>query len=483
MPILPENILAPIAEDNPCGEPATGLKNYEKIRESRRPNDAAIEAFLAPREDGSPRIMTRDIWMPREVNRLVDQLSDLIAARTKDLELAVWLVESLVWKHGFAGLAEGLALVHSLIDQFWGMLHPLPDEGDYYMRLRHLEWLGMTENTKDSSPNLAIGFVPVTSNGLSIHQAVEARGVPSEAEAGESNTATAKRSEAVSAGKTTPEDFNLAFDNTPKQFYKDLKLHVATCRELVQKLDELCEERFAGDPPGFGRIRENLEKAESEILILLRRKLEKDPDPVDHAALAAAAAAGSAGEDGAPGVAMIPVAAARGFDEMVEAAGEVSGLEPSSLQEAIVRIAVAARFLRRQNPASPMAYMLMRGLRWGELSAGGDELATTLLAAPSTEVRTTLKQLAANGAWPEVLELTEAAMATECGRGWLDLQRYAVRACEEMGFDGAARAVRLGVKHLLEDFPALNTATLMDDTGAANPETAAWLQQVAQPNE
>ncbi|MCC6536305.1 MAG: type VI secretion system ImpA family N-terminal domain-containing protein, partial [Bryobacterales bacterium] len=245
MPILPENILAPVAEDNPCGVPATSLKNYEKLRESRRPNDAAIEAFLAPRDDDSPRIMTRDIWMPREVNRLVDQLSDLLITKSKDLELAVWMVESLVWKHGFAGLAEGLTVIHGLIEQFWETLHPLPDEGDYYMRLRHLEWLGMTENTKDSSPNLAIGFVPVTSSGLSIHQAVESRGVPTEAEAGESNTATAKRREAVSAGKTTPEDFALSFDATPKQFYKDLKVQVAACRELVQKLDELCDERFA----------------------------------------------------------------------------------------------------------------------------------------------------------------------------------------------------------------------------------------------
>jgi len=132
---------------------------------------------------------------------------------------------------------------------------------------------------------------------------------------------------------------------------------------------------------------------------------------------------------------VVTAVSAAAFDDMIAAIGEGgTGIEPASPEEAIVRIAVAARFLRRQNPANPMPYLLMRGLRWGELFSAGEDLPVGSLAAPSTEVRTSLKQMAAAGAWPEVLELCESAMSTECGRAWLDLQRYAVRASEELGY-------------------------------------------------
>lgn len=476
MPFLPENLLEPISAESPCGGSASSQKNYEKLREARKPNEAAIEAFMAPRPDGSTRVMNRDMWAPKEPNRLIEMLVDLLTTRSKDLELAAWLSETLLWRHGLAGFHEGLLLIRGLLERYWETLHPLPEEGDQYMRIRHLEWIGMTESSKDSSPSLAIGFISVTQSGLTLNQFTDARGVPYEAAAGESRGATEKRSEAVEAGKTTPEEFDQGFDATPKAFYKELRTGVAACRATMEELDEFCRERFSPDPPGFTKIKGVLEKAEGEILILLRRKLEKDPDPVEMAALT-----GQVDAAGAPIAAAIPAAAALAFEEMVAAVGEISGLEPGHGQEAIIRIAVAARYLRRQNPANPMPYLLMRGLRWGELFSGGDELPAGSLVAPSTEVRTTLRQLAQACAWAQVLEVTESAMATECGRAWLDLQRYAVRACEELGYDGVARAIRQWVKHLLEDYPSLVHATLLDDTGCANPETMAWLAGLAQP--
>jgi type VI secretion system protein ImpA len=74
--------------------------------------------------------------------------------------------------------------------------------------------------------------------------------------------------------------------------------------------------------------------------------------------------------------------------------------------------------------------------------------------------------------------LTESAAATECARGWLDLQRYAITACEQLGYTAAAFAIRSELACLLADYPKLVSATLLDDTGTANPETVAWLSTV-----
>jgi type VI secretion system protein ImpA len=78
-------------------------------------------------------------------------------------------------------------------------------------------------------------------------------------------------------------------------------------------------------------------------------------------------------------------------------------------------------------------------------------------------------------------------MAAPHGRGWLDLQRYTVTACERLGatYDPVVAAVRDELRVLLRAAPWLPEATLMDETPTANAETRAWLvsQGVAAPNQ
>ncbi|SPE38307.1 ImpA domain protein (fragment) [Candidatus Sulfopaludibacter sp. SbA3] len=126
---------------------------------------------------------------------------------------------------------------------------------------------------------------------------------------------------------------------------------------------------------------------------------------------------------------------------------------------------------------------MLRGLRWGELRAAGSRIDQMLLAAPSSELRQALKRASLESNWTGVLEQAETAMGMECGRGWLDLQRYVCRACYEMGTDyGPIRsAVISGVRGLLADYPSLTELTMMDDTATANAETLAWIRDDAMP--
>jgi type VI secretion system protein ImpA len=120
---------------------------------------------------------------------------------------------------------------------------------------------------------------------------------------------------------------------------------------------------------------------------------------------------------------------------------------------------------------------MLRGFRWGELR-GSPDLDPKLLAAPPTNLRTHLKSLLLDGRWPELLDAGEDVLATPHGRGWLDLQRYELTACEQLGsdFDAVTLALRAALVELLRDLPQLPDLTLMDDTPTANAETRAWLQ-------
>src|SRR5207302_1250480 len=89
--------------------------------------------------------------------------------------------------------------------------------------------------------------------------------------------------------------------------------------------------------------------------------------------------------------------------------------------------------------------------RWGELRGGGETPDPAMLVPPSTEVRQSIKRLSLEANWGELLEIAETAMAQPCGRAWLDLQRYVVRAAQEYGYLNIASAVRSELRGLLAD--------------------------------
>jgi type VI secretion system protein ImpA len=156
--------------------------------------------------------------------------------------------------------------------------------------------------------------------------------------------------------------------------------------------------------------------------------------------------------------------------------------EPADRVEAIKKIAEAAAFLRRREPQSPAAYLMLRGLRWGELRAAIEQADPTKLEAPPTELRRHLKKLLLDKKYEELLDAAENAMALPCGRAWLDMQRFVVEACEALGsgYESIARAIKSALKALVTDIPQLLDATLMDETPVANAETRTWLVSLSQ---
>src|SRR5208337_221498 len=139
-----------------------------------------------------------------------------------------------------------------------------------------------------------------------------------------------------------------------------------------------------------------------------------------------------------------------------------------------------AAALRQREPYSPAPYLMMRGLRWGDVRMAASKSDPAMLEAPPTEVRQQIKRLALDEKWKELLEAGEAIMALPCSRAWLDLQRFVVEACVALGrnYDPIAVAIRSELRCLLRDVPQLLEATLMDDTPAANNETRKWLGEI-----
>ena len=446
---LREDLLAPIAGDNPSGVDVrydTKLLLYDKIKEARRQDDELAQGAWQHE---------RKMADYKQVVRLAQEA---LATRTKDLQLAAWLTEALLHTEQFGGLRQGLVLCHGLVSTFWDTLYPPAEDGDLELRAAPLEWLGV-------SLELPIKMTPLNQAGHHLLQYKDSRLVGYEAEATNDKDKKA-RAKKITEGKLAPEDFDKSCAETPKAFYLQSEKDLDGCLEALREFEELCNKKFGDVSPSFGKVKIALEEVRHSIHGLLQKKRETEPDPVEEVPAPPAVDASAAAETPA-------AAAGIGIPHMASA-------EPADRQDAINSVAKAAAFLRKRDPQSPAPYLMMRGLRWGELRQAAKRGDATLLEGPPTELRQHIKRLALNGKWAELLESGESAMALPCSRGWLDLQRYVVDACTALGsgYELIASAIRSELRALIMDIPQLLDSTLLDDTPVANAETKAWLQRL-----
>ncbi|MGB9105338.1 MAG: type VI secretion system protein TssA [Terriglobales bacterium] len=451
MPIGPE-LLSPIPGPNPGGVNLRHDPIYDKIKEARREDDEVPQGEWA-------RELKKADWP-----LVIKLCSDAVANRSKDLQLVGWLTEALIRREGFAGLRQGIELCRGMLEQFWENLFPEIEDGDLELRAAPLDWIG-------GRLDPALKKVPLAKSGFDWFKYKESRSVGYESDAGDSDQKREARERAIADGKLTAEEFDNAFDGTPREFYVQAVADLDACGEAVDALAQVCEARFASSAPSFSGLRQTLEDIRAAANVLLTKKREAEPD---HAAIAdsqrAEVGQAPAGQPtSASGAAAVPTPVPR----------KAITAEPADRQDAYARIAAVAAWLRKQDTYSPVPYLMLRALRWGELRAAGGDVDLNLLEAPSTVLRTQIKRLLNDGKNDELIGVLEDAMAQPCGRAWLDLQRYFCTACDNAGgYDVVKSAVIAEVKALLADYPGLPQMTLLDDTPTANTETQKWLDSI-----
>jgi len=457
-----EDLLTPIPGNNPSGENLYYSPVFDKIKEARRQDDAG------PQGQWERERKTADFALVTKLGE------DAVLKKTKDLQIAAWLTEAWIYRDGIAGLAFGLKLIKGMVERFWDTLYPELEDGDAEFRSKPLEWLGAYfDPNKGLSPIFALKSIALTSGGLSWIAYKESRAVGYEHEAKGNDARTKARQAALKEGKTPPEEFDKDFGATPKPFYRKLEADCKEAAELLEQLNAVCTEKFGDVAPSFGPLRNALDEFANAVHILLLKKLETDPDPVEAKPVEAAPDPEQGETSGRETEA--PLRLPSFADTAAPDFSHLSSGKISDSKDAALHILAAADFLRRKSPADPVAYLVVRALRWGELRAEGQ--LDGLLEAPPADTRRALRHFATQNDWKHVIDTAESAMSSGCGRGWLDLQRYSIQACEGLGYQGAAKAIRSELKALLTDNPQLPSAILNDDTGAANPETLAWLKK------
>lgn len=448
---LREDLYVLVPGDNPAGSDLRYTAVYDRIKESRRQD-----------ED-----LDQGVW--KRERKLADYASviilaqNAIATESKDLQLAAWLTEALLHREGFSGLEQGLACCRELIVRFGNQLFPPAEDGDLEALAAPLDWL----NARLEVPLKSTGL---NSAGHNWYRFKESRALGYEESAKEPNQKRA-REKALKEGKLPPEEFDRAFAATAKAFYAAEEKNLDRILLSITELGHACAELLQDVAPSFEKLSTSVGEVRHVVHQLLEKKRCIEPD-------AAEAPSGTRAD-----LEVEPVK--RGIETALPPSGRsrptLNGTsEPPDHDNAMEAVAAAAALLRKRDPFSPAPYLMLRGLRWGELRSANALGDPTLLEAPPTQVRQQIKILALDGRWLELLEAAETAMAFPYARAWLDLQRFVVEACVAIGpaFDAIAQGIRSELRSLLCDMPELLDAALMDDTPAANPETRSWLREL-----
>src|SRR3569623_802263 len=109
--ITSEPLLVAIPGSNPGGENLRYSGIYDKIKEARREDDDAPQGEWTHERKKADFVLVAKL------------ATDALTNKSKDLQVAAWLVEAWIDREGFPGLVEGLKLLKALVETFWDNLY------------------------------------------------------------------------------------------------------------------------------------------------------------------------------------------------------------------------------------------------------------------------------------------------------------------------------------------------------------------------
>jgi type VI secretion system protein ImpA len=261
-------IMAPIPGDNPAGEDIRYSATFEELKEARRADDPL------DRGDWQRDIKTAD-W-----NKIIALAGEALSNKTKDLQIAAFLVEALSNTEGFSGVAAGLNIITGFLRDFWDHLYPQIEEGDLEYRIGPLEFL----NERLWLPIKQIPVTDRTTAGYSWMKWQESRQVGSEKDLRNPNGEVDEkkqraRADMIAEGKLSAEEFDNAVTLSSKAFYQTLAQNVTACVEAFKRLDETVDEKFGREAPRLTELKTSLADCELLVSKILKEKKILEPDP------------------------------------------------------------------------------------------------------------------------------------------------------------------------------------------------------------
>ncbi len=255
--------LAPISEAAPAGKNLAYDPRFDAIREARRAEDDTNQG------DWKRETKVAD-W-----DEVIALGETCLCRETKDLQIAAWVTEALTHRHQFAGLRDGLRLMHGIQERFWGSYYPEVDDGD--LESRHGPFLFL--NDSKLLPFLIRGIPLTRGLGETPYSLLD------HAESRETDNAIKKAPDKaktiLAGGKITGKDFDDQVAQSPRAFYEGLVADLNQATEAFRAFDQETDTLFGRDAPSLLNVSKALEEVSRLLapIVAAKRLAEPDPEP------------------------------------------------------------------------------------------------------------------------------------------------------------------------------------------------------------
>src|SRR5690606_13204419 len=242
-----ESILTPIEGESPSGESLRYEGTYDLLIEARRQEDTLNQGAWQT-----------DVKMcdHAEVIRIA---VPALQTKSKDLQIAVWLAESLTKENGLVGLRDSLRMLSGLQDGFWETLHPEIEDGDMDARANAISWF-------DEQVSMAVRQAPITAgDGRSFIDFEDSKrfDIPENLDAydsAEQQRYMDLKAQAENEGRTTAEMWAKAKAATRRADCERFDRVMDECKECFAELNRVIEERYdRNQMPGLSAFSKALE--------------------------------------------------------------------------------------------------------------------------------------------------------------------------------------------------------------------------------
>lgn len=349
-----------------------------------------------------------------QYSELLVKAKQLLIERSKDLGVAVRLIEAAVDDSGFAAVADGLLLINGLFLNFWDGLYPESEDGDCEARANELtkmeELLLIRLTARYGQPH---EFIP-DCNDL----------------------ASAEKESAI----------------------------FRVIMEQFEVLDRLTQERFDDQAPDISELQSFLRIFQNRVgaqCSAIRQSLQQEQNVARWEQERAIAEASEA-VDRETEKQAAPV-------ETVDTA--VMSIEPKDLDDAAARLDICAKYFFEKYPRNPAGYLVNRICKWFSTTA------VTAPGVLSEERRRKITDAFTSQQWDEVLRESETAFM-DGGHRWIDMQRYQALAAEGLGveYESVARFIVANLIDFVTAHRGVLEEKMDDGTPCASSETVEWVR-------
>ena len=331
-PLDLEALLAPISAAQPAGESLRYDNLYDRIKDARREDDPTLPQGVWATE------LKRADW-----DTVAQLCHEALMTRTKDLQIATWLLEAWLHLHGLHGVATGMHLLTSLCDAFWTTLHPALDGEHDEARGAPLRWL-------NEKLTLKLKQIPVTQprtqDGLS-YTWIDRENALHLENLAQKNVELLRQTE--NSDSVTHAQFRESVMLTPSAFYVDLNTQVKAAIDATHAFRASLTATWGDNAPSLARF--------EALLLEIHRMTDKILTERNSGEFSGGDLNGSAPNGGEVQPSTVG-----------DAPLDLGYKTIHSRDEAYQMLTQIAEYLMKVEPHSPAPYLIKRAVSWGSMS-------------------------------------------------------------------------------------------------------------------